>query len=80
MKNERKKAIRPPQQQARPGTESQLKPHADTTPKIYPHGKLENKVAIITSADSGIGKATALLFAKEGADIVVAYLSETKDK
>ena len=79
MKKEAKKSIRPPQQQDRPGKESSLKPHSDTMPKVYTKGKLENKVAIITGADSGIGKATALLFAKEGADIVVAYLSETKD-
>ena len=79
MKKEAKKPIRPLQHQDRPGTEDKLRPRADTFPKVYANGKLENKVAIITGADSGIGKATALLFAKEGADIVVAYLSETKD-
>ncbi|RYY65497.1 MAG: SDR family oxidoreductase [Chitinophagaceae bacterium] len=79
MEKQQKKAIRPLQKQAKPGTEAQLTPHADTTPKVYQGGKLQDKVAIITGADSGIGKATALLFAKEGADIVVACLSETKD-
>ncbi len=67
------------QKQPKPGKETKLKPHADTTPKVYSDGKLKGKVAIITGADSGIGKATALLFAKEGADIVVSYLSETAD-
>ena len=79
MKKEAKQPIRPAQKQPRPGKEALLKPHADTIPKVYANGKLENKVVIITGADSGIGKATALLFAKEGADIVVSYLSETKD-
>lgn len=79
MKKQAKQAIRPTQKQARPGKEDLLKPHADTIPKVYTNGKLQNKVVIITGADSGIGKATALLFAKEGADIVVSYLSETKD-
>jgi NAD(P)-dependent dehydrogenase (short-subunit alcohol dehydrogenase family) len=79
MEKQSKKPIRPLQKQPRPGKETNLKPHADTTPKVYRGGKLQDKVAVITGADSGIGKATALLFAKEGADIVVAYLSETKD-
>lgn len=79
MQKQSKKAIRPAQKQTRPGKESNLKPHADTRPKNYDGGKLKDKVAIITGGDSGIGKATALLFAKEGADIVIAYLSETSD-
>lgn len=79
MKNQTKKQLRPAQKQQRPGQETLLKPQADTSPKVYPKGKLEDKVAVITGADSGIGKATALLFAKEGADIIVSYLSETED-
>jgi len=79
MKKETKKAIRPAQQQSKPGKESDLRPHAETLPKVYDGGRLKDKVAIITGADSGIGKATALLFAKEGADIVIAYLNETSD-
>lgn len=79
MEKKSKKPVRPLQKQPKPGKETKLKPHADTTPKVYSDGKLKGKVAIITGADSGIGKATALLFAKEGADIVVSYLSETAD-
>ena len=79
MEKQSKKPIRPLQKQPKSGKETRLKPHADTTPKVYNDGKLKGKVAIITGADSGIGKATALLFAKEGADIVVPYLNETSD-
>ncbi len=79
MEKKAKKPIRPPQTQTRPGSESRLKPHADTFPISYQAGKLQDKVAFITGGDSGIGKAIALLFAKEGADIAVSYLSETKD-
>ena len=79
MQKQSKKAIRPAQKQSKPGTEKSLRPAAETHPKIYTGGKLHNKVAIITGADSGIGKATALLFAKEGADVVVVYLKETAD-
>jgi NAD(P)-dependent dehydrogenase (short-subunit alcohol dehydrogenase family) len=42
-------------------------------------GKLDGKVALITGADSGIGKAVAIAFAREGADVVVSYLSEDDD-
>ncbi|RYE94699.1 MAG: SDR family NAD(P)-dependent oxidoreductase, partial [Myxococcales bacterium] len=43
------------------------------------HGRLENRVALITGADSGIGRAVALAFAREGADIVIGYLNEHED-
>lgn len=80
MEKETKKKIRPQQKQKRPGLEDKMNPIPQTHPIDYPKGgKLKDKVAIITGGDSGIGKAVALLFAKEGANIVIAYLSETKD-
>ncbi|MBF6598382.1 MAG: SDR family oxidoreductase [Fermentimonas sp.] len=72
------KKLRPKQEQNRPGKESKLNPEADTSP-VPQINKLLGKVALITGGDSGIGKATALLFAENGADIVIAYLSESED-
>jgi NAD(P)-dependent dehydrogenase (short-subunit alcohol dehydrogenase family) len=51
----------------------------DTTPKGPSSGKMKDKVLFITGADSGIGKACALLFAKEGADVAIVYLDEHED-
>lgn len=63
-----------------PGTERQMTPTADHGENSYKgNGKLANKVAVITGADSGIGRAVALAFAREGADVLISYLSEHED-
>jgi len=70
----------PKQHHAKPGHESRLNPAPLYDAPFYRgSGKLQNKVAVITGADSGIGRAVAVLFAREGADIVVLYLDETAD-
>lgn len=69
----------PKQQQSLPGSQQALRPQPQVLPKDYPDGKLAGKVALITGADSGIGQAVAILFAKEGADVVVSYLCEHDD-
>jgi len=70
----------PAQEQAMPGTEQQMDPkpdHGETTYKGS--GRLEGRKAIITGADSGIGKAIAIAFAREGADVLISYLKEDED-
>jgi NAD(P)-dependent dehydrogenase (short-subunit alcohol dehydrogenase family) len=70
----------PPQHQQQPGKESQMKPAPDPTPPEYSAGgRLHGKRAIITGGDSGIGRAVAIAFAHEGADVSIVYLSEHKD-
>lgn len=71
----------PPQhQEQQPGSQKQMNPAPIVdNPSYRGSHKLENNVAVITGGDSGIGQAAALAFAKEGADIVVAFYSEQED-
>jgi len=62
-----------------PGHESKLAPKPDWEPRYAGSDRLKGKVALITGADSGIGRAVAALFAREGADIAIAYLCEHDD-
>jgi NAD(P)-dependent dehydrogenase (short-subunit alcohol dehydrogenase family) len=64
---------------ALPGREQALEPKPDWQPRYPGSGRLKGKVAIITGADSGIGRATAVLYAREGADIAIVYLCEHED-
>ena len=64
---------------ALPGSEATLEPKPDWEPHYPGSGRLEDKVAIVTGADSGIGRAVAALFAREGADIAILYLCEHED-
>lgn len=73
--------LQPPQHQdQRPGSQSEMTPKPQTVDRQYRgSGKLNSKVALITGGDSGIGRAVAVYFAKEGADIAIIYLNEHED-
>lgn len=70
----------PAQSQTVPGTQSAMRPVPDCGELSYRgHGRLNGKVAVITGGDSGIGRAVAIAYAREGADVVIAYLNEHDD-
>lgn len=67
-------------EQTPPGTTSRMTPTPDHGERTYVgSGKLKDKIAVITGGDSGIGRAVALAYAREGADVMIAYLCETGD-
>lgn len=70
----------PEQQQGPPGSEAAMQPQPDYGEQSYQgHDRLHGKAALITGADSGIGRAVALAFAREGADVIISYLNEEAD-
>src|SRR3954468_21458755 len=70
----------PAQQQEVPGVQSKMDPVPDCGEESYRgSGKITGKIAVITGGDSGIGRAVAIAYAREGADVVISYLSEDSD-
>ena len=72
--------VNPPQSQSQPGREHEMHPRPDAVASgRRGSGKLDGKAALITGGDSGIGRSVAVLFAREGADVAIAYLEEHDD-
>lgn len=78
--NDEKKGFPPQHQEHQPGREKEMTPRPESHAEQYrAAGKLEGKAALITGGDSGIGRAVAVAFAKEGADVAIIYLDEHDD-
>jgi NAD(P)-dependent dehydrogenase (short-subunit alcohol dehydrogenase family) len=77
MPDEDQEQLQPPQRQSQPGIEQEMTPQPDAArPQHGGSGKLAGKVALISGGDSGIGRAVAVLFAREGADVAIGHLAE----
>ena len=77
---QKRKVARPPQRQQLPGVESKMRPRPASKMREYrAAARLEGQVALVTGGDSGIGRAVAIAFAKEGADVAIVYLEEHGD-
>ena len=80
MRKSTGKQTKPPQRQRRPGLESKMQPRPRSKMREYRgSGRLEGQAALVTGGDSGIGRAVAIAFAREGADVAIVYLDEHAD-
>jgi NAD(P)-dependent dehydrogenase (short-subunit alcohol dehydrogenase family) len=80
MAEEQEQTLPPQEQDRQPGREHEMEPRPEAErPGYRGSGKLRGKVALITGGDSGIGRAVAVLYAREGADVAISYLEEHKD-
>ena len=80
MSQQQKQTMPPQKQERQPGIEAEMTPRPQFEDAWYrPANKLIGKVALITGGDSGIGRAVAVTYAKEGADVAIVYLDEHED-
>jgi NAD(P)-dependent dehydrogenase (short-subunit alcohol dehydrogenase family) len=79
MSSEQNQTLPPQVQDQQPGHETEMNPRPDYEPRYPGSGRLHGKVALVTGGDSGIGRAVAVLFAREGADLAILYLNENED-
>jgi NAD(P)-dependent dehydrogenase (short-subunit alcohol dehydrogenase family) len=79
MSSDQNQTLPPQVQDQQPGHETEMNPRPDYEPRYPGSNRLQGKVALVTGGDSGIGRATAVLFAREGADLAIMYLNESED-